>query len=131
MPNPQNTILIIENDIPTLELYCQALGTGFHTIGTLNAAEALELARQNSIQAIILEPGMNQQHGWDLVAELRQVLQPTPPPIILCSWLDERRRGRELNVAAYLVKPVMPAELNEVLHQILALPPKKRVLIQG
>jgi DNA-binding response OmpR family regulator len=39
-------------------------------------------------------------------------------PIILCSALDERKRGLELGASAYLVKPVLPAALLEALRRV-------------
>jgi DNA-binding response OmpR family regulator len=40
-------------------------------------------------------------------------------PLIVCSTLDERRRGIALGAAAYLVKPTLPATLLATLQQVL------------
>jgi DNA-binding response OmpR family regulator len=43
----------------------------------------------------------------------------SPLRIILCSVLDDRRRGMNLGAAAYLVKPVLPKTLLDTLKQVL------------
>jgi DNA-binding response OmpR family regulator len=126
MSSDKPTILIVEDDLSTLELYSQVLQDEYLILGTVNKDKALELAQQGKIQAVILEPAMSDHYGWELITNMRQALHNKSTPIILCSSLDERRRGMELEVAAYLVKPVMPTELRDVIQRILTSSSKNR-----
>jgi DNA-binding response OmpR family regulator len=119
MKGNKPTILIVEADLPTLDLYCQALSGEFITVGTLKPEEALEYARLPQLRAVVIEPRLKNEVGWELAKEIRCVLLNKATPIILCSTLDERKRGIEMGAAAYLVKPVMPSELSTVVQSCL------------
>jgi DNA-binding response OmpR family regulator len=113
-------VVIIEDDLPTLELYRRELSAEYEVLGTLGEQEALQMVRRPGVRAVVLEPGWEDGRGWDLLTMIRQILRNAPVPIVLCSSLDERRRGLEAGAAAYLVKPVLPTELRDVIHQVLA-----------
>ena len=47
---------------------------------------------------------------------------PNDLRVVVCSILDERRRGVESGVDAYLIKPVTPAALAATLTNVLRQP---------
>ena len=57
---------------------------------------------------------------WNFVTAARTLPGYADLPIIVCSTLDERRRGAELGIAAYLVKPVVPKTLLDTVNTVLA-----------
>jgi DNA-binding response OmpR family regulator len=130
MPSGKPIVLIIEDDLPTLALYSRELSAEYQVEGTLDETEALQLAQDKQVRAVVLEPGLCDGNGWGLFAQLLQKLRDRKVPIVLCSSLDERRRGLNMGAAAYLVKPVLPTELHEVLHRVLALAPTSRPIRQ-
>jgi DNA-binding response OmpR family regulator len=112
-------ILLLEADAVTRELYERELVRHYRVFTGRDEAEALQLLRTVDIQAVVLEPAMSDGAGWRLLESMRSMQLRSPLPIILCSVLDERRRGMNLGAAAYLVKPVLPKTLLNTLQQVL------------
>jgi DNA-binding response OmpR family regulator len=121
---PKPPILIIESNNPTLELYRRELSRDFQVLACVEGAEALALARTPGLAAVVLEPAIANGQGWKLLSELRQAFCGQMPPIILCSTLDERKRGLEAGAADFLVKPVLPSVLVETIHRVIRLATK-------
>lgn len=113
------TVLIIEPDEATRELYQRELGRHFQVIGASNTHDIVEVLQDNKIDIVVLEPASTDGAGWRLLEEMRRSQIGAPAPVVLCSALDERRRGLNLGAVAYLVKPVLPATLRETLDGIL------------
>jgi DNA-binding response OmpR family regulator len=112
------TILIIENDPPTLELYRRELGHDFRVLACFSKSETLDAIDSQSPKAIILEPAALNEEGWDLLNAI-VTLPDRSLPVILCTILDERKRGLQEGAAACLIKPVLPAALLETLHKVI------------
>jgi DNA-binding response OmpR family regulator len=112
------TILIIENDPPTLELYRRELDRDFRVLACFSKSETLDAIDSQSPKAIILEPAALNEEGWDLLNAIA-TLPDRSLPVILCTILDERKRGLQEGAAACLIKPVLPAELLETLHKVI------------
>ena len=114
------TVLILEKDDATLELYRRKLGTEFSVLASSDERQALDFLRAMPIGALVLEPIALQRDLWDFVSIVRTIPACRHLPIVVCSTVDERRRRAELGVAAYLVKPVMPHELHLSVRQAMA-----------
>jgi DNA-binding response OmpR family regulator len=119
MQTADQSILIIEHDDPTRELYVRELTRDYHVFACSEVHEALALLRTHDIDAIVLEPAGPKGHGWQSFAEIQAANLDRSIPVVLCSTLDERSRGAELGASAYLVKPVLPKTLLETLHRLL------------
>lgn len=113
------SVLIIDNDPPTLELYRRELSRDFRVLACQDETEALKLAAAEQVCAVVLEPAISGGDGWHLVQALQHVFGVRKVPIILCSTQDERRRGMDEGVAAFLVKPVLPFELRQTLRKFV------------
>jgi DNA-binding response OmpR family regulator len=112
------TILIIENDLPSLELYRRELGRDFRVLACFSKGETLDAIDSQNPTAIILEPAALNEDGWDLLTAIVS-LPDRSLPVILCTILDERKRGLKEGAVAYLIKPVLPAALLETLHNVI------------
>jgi len=119
MHTTDQSILIIEHDDPTRELYVRELGRDYRVFACSGVREALALLRAHAIDAIVLEPSRPNGDGWQLFAEIQAADIDRSIPVVLCSTLDERSRGADLGASAYLVKPVLPRTLLETLHRLL------------
>jgi DNA-binding response OmpR family regulator len=118
MPNILPTVLIVENDPATLELYRRELGREYCVFACFSKSETIEAIDNQSPKAIILEPVALGEEGWDLL----NVIATRPGkslPVILCTILDERKRGLREGAAAYLVKPVLPSALLAALGKVI------------
>lgn len=113
------TLLIVEKDEATRELYQRELSRTYGVIATGNVSEAIRIVQTRDIAAVILEPAISGDAGWSLITSIRIMARPAPVPVVVCSAWDERRRGLELGAAAYLVKPVLPVTLLNTLNQVL------------
>lgn len=112
-------VLIGEPDQATNTLYQRALGTTFTVISASDEETMLDLLRTTPIVALVLEPAIFAAPGWDGLATISHMCAALGIPLIVCSTLDERRRGIALGAAAYLVKPTLPATLVATLRQVI------------
>jgi DNA-binding response OmpR family regulator len=119
MPDAPLSILLIEADAVTEELYKRELGRRYRVLTCRDEAETLQLLRTEDIRAVVLEPALSDGAGWRLMESMCSVQPDTPLPFILCSASDERKRGMDLGAAAYLVKPVLPQTLLDTLQKVL------------
>ena len=111
-------ILVIDDDMLSLELYSRELSTNYRVIACERMEDAQKYLKNNLLTAIILEPAINGDDGWSLLKEIRS--SPTPLPVIVCSVLDERKIGLEQGADAFLVKPVLPTTLHRLIDQIVS-----------
>ena len=119
MTRPNREILIVESNAPTAALYQRALSDDYLVTICTDPPTALELLRTRHITAIVLEPTVSDGQGWQLLVTIRTQHADRALPIVLCSTLDERRRGRALGADAYLLKPTLPATLRATLQQVI------------
>ena len=112
-------LLIVEKDEATRELYRRELSRTYNVITTEDAQQALEVLKTQEVAAVIIEPAASDDAGWVLISSIRDMKNRSPVQVILCSALDERRRGMRLGAAAYLVKPVLPMTLLDTLNYVL------------
>ena len=118
MQTTAHAILIIESDLPTLELYQRELSRDYKVYSCTTAQQAGTLLRTRRISAVVLEPAIAGEEGWSFLAAMKRRPGRACIPIVLCSTLDERKRGMEMGAAAYLVKPVLPSTLLAALHEV-------------
>jgi DNA-binding response OmpR family regulator len=112
------TILIIENDLPTLELYRRELGREYRVLACFSKVETLDAIDSQNPKAIILEPAALNEDGWGLLNAIAS-LPDRSLPVILCTILDERKRGLQEGAVACLIKPILPAVLLENLNKVI------------
>jgi len=112
------SVLIIENDALTAELYCRELRRYYQVMTCDNESAAFSYIQTNEPSAIVLEPVALGKTGWDFITRLKSLPNMKSVPVILCSTLDERRKGIELGAASFLLKPVLPSTLLQVLRQL-------------
>jgi CheY-like chemotaxis protein len=113
------SILIVDNDLPTLELYQRTLSHDYLVLTCVSEVDALSILRQQVFDAVVLEPAMHNGQGWIVLNAINEAAEAQRIPVIVCSTADDRRRGQDMGAAVCLVKPVVPATLRDVLQQIL------------
>lgn len=119
MAGERHAVLIVDRDTATRELYQRELHRSYRVLTTPNAEQALQMLQTTDVAAVIVEPAGLDDAGWNLISAIRDLRRPGTIRVVLCSALDERKRGLALGVAAYLVKPVLPATLLDTLDQVL------------
>ena len=97
-------------------------GMGFQIAGyAKNGAEALELAEELQVDVVMTDIKMPYMDGLTLSRELKQ--RYSDIKIIIFSGFDEFEYAKEaisLEVEQYLLKPIDPAELEEVFRKLKA-----------
>jgi len=114
------TLLIVDDDLPTLELYQRELSAEYRVLTCQGRIEAEKLIETSGLCALILEPTIAGGEGWTLLRLLRKAGHRSWFPVILCSSSDERKRGLEEGAQAFLIKPVLPADLHYTLRRVVA-----------
>ncbi|MBE7472544.1 MAG: hypothetical protein DPW09_07180 [Anaerolineae bacterium] len=118
MSKPTQAVLIIENDLATAEMYQRTLSQYYQVFTTTLEQDILALVSANTLHTVVLEPGPLNGRGWALLAELQRHPGARAVPIIICTSQDRRRLGMEMDVAAYLVKPVLPDTLLKMVRRL-------------
>ena len=117
-------ILVADDDPVILRLLQVNFGLeGFEVESASQGEEALERALAGSPPDIILldvmMPGLD---GWEVCRRLKQEERFVNTPIVFLSARaqeEDRKRGLELGVAAYVTKPFDPGRLVDLVHRLL------------
>ena len=119
MSQTKPSLLIVDDDLPTLELYQRELSEDYQVLTCQDRSQAELLMETPGLCAIILEPTLSGGDGWKLLAYLNKLKNRLNFSVILCSTSDERKRGIREGAHVFLTKPVLPASLHILLDQIV------------
>lgn len=119
MPPAVSVVLLGEPDQATGELYRSALGAVFDVILASDEDTVLHMLRTHHVATLVLEPMIFATHPWERLAEMSRLCIESGISLVICSTLDQRRHGMELDVAAYLVKPTLPDTLVDTLLKVV------------
>ena len=119
MSQTKPSLLIVDDDLPTLELYQRELSEDYQVLTCQDRSQAELLMETPGLCAIILEPTLSGGDGWKLLAYLNKLKNRLNFSVILCSTSDERKRGIREGAHVFLTKPVLPAALHILLDQIV------------
>lgn len=113
----QRQVLIVDDDPDIRETFAEALEyAGYAVVNAANGAEALEVLRDLSPCAILLDLMMPVMDGFEF--RLRQRLDPrlAQIPVVVIS-AGRRADPKVIDAAAYLDKPLKLAALLEALER--------------
>jgi len=111
-------ILVLDDDIASLELYSRELSSDYQVTTSETVAQAVELLASQEFDLVVMEPLVNENGGWAFLGRLRSEWKNIP--VILCTVDDDRRSGLRRGAREYLVKPVLPITLHQVVDKVLA-----------
>lgn len=113
-------VMIVEDETDLRELYGIALAdAGFETVQAASGAEALELMREQPVDAVLADVMMPGIDGFMLTDMLRAKSQELPIMLVTARGdLSSKQRGFSRNVDDYMVKPV---DLDEMVWRVQAL----------
>jgi DNA-binding response OmpR family regulator len=122
------TIVVCEDDIPTLDLLCDNLAADrFEVLPAPSAADALRLCRYNHPDLLLLDLTLPDASGLDVLREIREAdgidsrYDPRLPIIVLTgrSGPTDRIRGLDLGADDYVQKPFSYEELRARITAVL------------
>jgi DNA-binding response OmpR family regulator len=96
---------------------------GFDVVTATSGAGALEVAVAARPDAVVLDLGLPDLDGWEVVKRLRELDGVASTPIVVLSGTDRNDalvRGYASTVEAYVTKPVEPDELVQTVRRVLA-----------
>jgi two-component system catabolic regulation response regulator CreB len=120
MPNPRQTILVVEDEASIAETIIYALKTdGFAPLWKRTGREALAALDAQPVALVVLDVGLPDANGFDVCRELRR--RHAVPVIFLTARNAEVDRivGLELGADDYLAKPFSPRELTARVRAVL------------
>lgn len=112
--NPHPLRVLVVDDEPPIRRFLRTSLTsqGYNVLEADDGAQALELVKRNAVDVIVLDLGLPNLHGFDVIERLRADKSPTPI-IVLSSRADETGKVKALDLGAddYVTKPFGMDEL--------------------
>ena len=114
------TVLVIDDD-PMVQhlLRGQLEHEQFRMLSATDGIEGLTLAREARPAVIILDIHLPRLDGWSVLGELKSDPTLSGIPVIMMSVEEQRSRGFSFGACEYLVKPVEPDRLVQVVRKAL------------
>jgi len=117
-------ILIAEDDSVIASMYNVKLEqNGFEVKLAVNGAEALEIAKKESFDLVLLDVVMPQLDGFTVLQELKKIDNFKTVPIIMLTNLgtaEDIKKGQEYGATDYLVKASLtPAQISKAIKKYL------------
>lgn len=104
----KQNILIIEDDLETLELMIEIFESEFSTVySAIDGYEAIEVFNQNKIDVILCDINIPKLDGLDTINKLRKI-DYSIPIIIVSAYSDSNNllRASNSNIQGYFTKPL-------------------------
>jgi CheY-like chemotaxis protein len=120
----QQLVLVIDDNADMLHLYERYVqGTRYTLAGSQDPSEALALAEKLAPRVIILDVMMPEIDGWDILMRLREQVETSGIPVIICTILPQEGLAYSLGANAFLQKPVLPEVFLRTLERLCSAPP--------
>ena len=114
-------VLLIDDDAQARELLSiQLEKNGWRVVTVSDGMTGIRLARELMPATILLDINMPDMDGWAVLQKLKNDPQIHDIPVIICSIVDDKRRGFALGASDYLVKPVAQGRLVAALTKYAA-----------
>jgi len=122
--HPNGRSILVVDDEPRIAQIVTAYlqRDGYQVFQAADGQKAIEIARAERPDLLILDLMLPEVSGWDVCRELRRDARTTSLPIIMLTARDEvadRIVGLELGADDYVVKPFDPKELVARVHAVL------------
>ena len=111
-------ILVIDDEENDRELVSRVLSKrGFHVEVAASGQAGIELAARLRPAAIVLDVQMPRMSGWDVLSALKLSEKTSNIPVIMLTVMHQEEIGRALGAVDYLIKPLQPKTLVEILRK--------------
>jgi CheY-like chemotaxis protein len=124
MSLPASRVLLIEDDPKMPEVLAALLSDDGITLSTAaNAAAAVAVVRREPFDLLLLDLGLPDSNGFDLLKQFKEFPETrTTPVIVLTAWngSTDKLKGFELGAVDYITKPFEAAEFRARVRCALA-----------
>lgn len=122
-PEPQATVLVVDDDSDIRFIVRMILETrGLNVLEAARGEAALRIAREQSLDLVILDWSMPAMSGIEVAHRLLDPANGQTTPVIMLTGRtteEDRRRGLTAGVRAYVTKPFSPLELLDAVDAVL------------
>jgi CheY-like chemotaxis protein len=119
-------VLVVDDDEVIRQLIAVNLTLeGFEVVTAVDGRECLEMVAEVAPDVITLDVMMPRLDGWVTATQLRRNPETAGIKVVLITARaqeDDRDRGRQIGVDAYLTKPFDPAEMIRVVRELAGAP---------
>lgn len=119
----QHTIMVVDDSEDIRELLRITLNLrGYKVVEAVNGEEAVELARRECPDLILMDLTMPVLDGYGATQQIREAAGICDVPIVACSastTFDHRAKALAAGCNAYLTKPINFIDLNTLLSRYL------------
>jgi CheY-like chemotaxis protein len=116
------SVLIVDDIEDVRDLYENYLRFhGFYVAAASNGPQALEIARKQSPDVIVLDLGMPGMTGWEVLRALKRRRPPYRGAVVILTGfpgLFATGDALDCRADAYLMKPCLPADLLRELQRV-------------
>ena len=117
-------ILVVDDDADTVKFISMILTRlGYDVVAALSGQQALDLARNEQPDLIVLDVMMPGMDGYEVARVLRQHPETALTPILMFTakaQVDDKVTGYNAGVNIYLTKPIHPIDLQANIKTLLA-----------
>ena len=129
--NEKRVILVIEDEKTISNFICRALNANdYKPIPAFRGKEGMSLFYSHSPDLVLLDLGLPDMDGMDILKELSALPQETP--VIIISARDresEKVRALDMGADDYIAKPFRPRELVSRIRSVLRRYGKEKTLV--
>ena len=119
-------ILVVEDELNINQMLQELFKLeGFDVDSAYDGDEGIEKARFGLPDIILLDIGLPNKNGWEVLQYLKSDMKTKSIPVIILSGLgqqEEINKGMALGASKYLVKPCDPVQVITTVREILGLP---------
>lgn len=118
------TILLVDDDFTLREMYGERLkAEGFQIVQASNGEEALQMAKKNKPNVILLDIMMPKINGFDVLKQLKTDDELKDIPVLILTALIQevdKIQGQKLGADGYIIKSeTMPGEVVEKIKKVI------------
>ncbi|MFA5021189.1 MAG: response regulator [Patescibacteria group bacterium] len=124
MSDKKIKILLVEDDSMIVEMYkLRFEEEGFETIVTDKGSEAIEIAKRDQPDLILLDVILPEIDGFSILREIKSEMTTKKIPVLLLTNLSQesdQQKGTELGADGYFIKAQhTPADLMNEIKKVL------------
>ena len=120
-------VLVVDDDEVIRQLIAVNLTLeGFDVVTAVDGQDCLDKVVETSPDVITLDVMMPRLDGWVTAMELRKNPETSHVKVVLITARaqeDDRNRGQQIGVDAYLTKPFDPGEMIRIVRELAGVPP--------
>ena len=112
MQNSKATILVVDDVAANIEILNGVLGNQYDVLFATNGLDAVEIAREQNLDLILLDVMMPGLDGYGVCSLLKGEEKTSDIPVIFVTAMDQEEdesRGLKAGVVDYITKPIRPS----------------------